>query len=130
MSLLQGTNHARLERRLSNGRQVVRRTQYSNAERLQLVTLIDKVMKEDSVKPTEAAASFGVSPRSVSRWHKGIQVECEDAHFGSVSNYRGPESFLDDILKIWPTCVIVEGPWNAPESSCCHLQGWSTQAGL
>ena len=47
-----------------------RRTQYSNAERLQLVTLIDKVMKEDGVKPTEAAAAFGVSPRSVSRWRK------------------------------------------------------------
>ena len=70
MSLLQGTNHARLERRLSNGGRVVRHTQYSNAERLQLVTFIDKVMKEDGVKPTEAAAAFGISPRLVSRWRK------------------------------------------------------------
>jgi hypothetical protein len=43
-------NHARLERRLSSGGQLARRNNYSNGERLQLVTLIDKVMKEDGVK--------------------------------------------------------------------------------
>jgi hypothetical protein len=77
-----------------------RRTQYSNAERLRLVTLVDMVMTEDGVKPMEAAAAFGVSPGLVSRWCKVLQVECEDALFISVSkNHRGPENFLDDIAQ-------------------------------
>jgi hypothetical protein len=68
-------------------------------------------MKEDGVKPTEAAAAFGISPRLVSRWHRGLQVEREDARFISVSNHRGPESFFNDItqdlvifVSLWRDC--------------------------
>ena len=40
-----------------------------------------------------------VSPPGRCQWHKGLQAEREDAHFVSVSNHRGPESFLDDITQ-------------------------------
>jgi hypothetical protein len=73
-SLLHGTSHARLEARLFNGA-AHHCIQYSNSEKLKLVTLIDKVTKEDGVKATQAAAAFGVSSRFVSRWCKVLQVE-------------------------------------------------------
>jgi hypothetical protein len=69
-------------------------------------------MKKDGVKPTEAAAAFGLSPRLVSRWRKVLQVEREDKHFVSSSkNHRDPESFLDNIaqdlvsfVSLWRDC--------------------------
>jgi hypothetical protein len=102
---------------------VARRFQYSNAEKLKLVILIDKVMKKDGVKATQAADLVGVSPMSVPRWCKDLQVERQDTHPSSISNHRGPGSFLDDIsqdlvnfVAQWrgrgmPVSRLVDQPW-------------------
>ena len=91
MSFLHGIRQARLERMVSHG--VARHIQYYNAEKLKLVILIDKVMKKDDVKATQAADLVGVSPMSVPRWCKDLQVERLVTRPSSIL------SFLDDISQ-------------------------------
>ena len=113
-----------------------RRIQHSHAEKLRFITLIEKVTKSMVSRLRHTADALGVSPRSVSKWSKELQVQSQDSPSSNaliMRNHTCPKSFLDDIQQDMVNFLFVaECSWrnreNARELSCCHLQGWSNQA--
>ena len=101
-----GLNHTRIqgrvERRLQEG--VPRRVRYSASDKVKILAAVDRMMVEDRIHQSEAAALLQISPSQVSRWRakSSSLQEADKDKPNSLQLHRGPlRHFLKRSMSRW-----------------------------
>lgn len=96
-----GINHTRIqdrvERRLQEG--VPRRVRYSTSDKVKILAAVDRMMVEDRLSQSQAAALLQISPSQVTRWRaksSSFQQEADNKP-NSLQLHRGPAAFLEEV---------------------------------
>ena len=95
-----GLSHARIqervERRLQEG--VPRRVRYSTSDKVKILAAVDRMMVEDRLHQSQAAALLQISPSQVTRWRaKSSSFQEVDNKPNSLQLHRGPAAFLEEV---------------------------------
>ena len=119
-----GINHTRIqdrvERRLQEG--VLRRVRYSTSDKVKILAAVDRMMVEDRLSQSQAAALLQISPSQVTRWRaksSSFQQEADNKP-NSLQLHRGPAAFLEEVNELMLSYMT---EWHAKgmDVSCLSL---------
>ena len=85
----------RLDRRIEQG--LSRRVRYSAADKVKILAAIDKMMDEERVRQSQAAAMLQVSPSQITRWRAKSSSLQQAARPDSLQLHKGPAAFLAEV---------------------------------
>jgi hypothetical protein len=94
-----GLSHARLQERLDRriNQGVARRVQYSAADKVKILAAVDRMMDEEPVHQSQAAALLQVSPSQITRWRAKSSSLQQAARPDSLQLHKGPAAFLAEV---------------------------------
>ena len=92
-----GVSHTRKQKRIDE--EARRRVQYSAADKVKILTAVDKMMAEENLHQNQAAALLQVSPSQIIRWRAKSSSLQQAARPNSLALKKGPAAFLADVKE-------------------------------
>jgi len=93
-----GFNSARHTEKYASGRFTGCRTRYTNAEKLNILSVVQKLRAEEHLNLTQAAEFVQIAPPVICRWAKKIEeLQSDPKKAGKMAFHGGPASLVDDI---------------------------------
>ena len=93
-----GFNSTRHTEKYASGQFTGCRTRYTNAEKLNILSVVQKLRMEDNLNLTQAAHVVQIAPPVICRWAKKIEeLRTDPTKAGKMALHRGPASLVDEI---------------------------------